>query len=1228
MLRKTDIDKNRGGIFARVVACTAGALVLSLSLAVGPACSKTVYDYVYSGTYIDGSGSTKGTFNSSVGDVAYDRDSEKVLVSVGGNPGYIVKFTKAGLPDPFSAPGMTDTITVPAELGLTTLALDESSAPSHGDIYLANRFPGAGEDSIYKFHPDGAEIAGWDDKIDSFTINAICALDVDPAGIPWLAGAPGSGAFLLKIRPDGTEYNENGNIGEEVPPYPYFPKGGEKHAFNACGVVFDTEGSAYAFRNNFGEFGTGINGKPIKFNATTGEEEYELSQVTTQDFAIDPSNNDVFVLQGDTVRQFDKHGAFLGEFGAPDAGHSFLGLENPLGIAVDPVTHDLWIGNGRSYGGVRHVERFERSPTSVTVPGTTTVEPDYAGVTAKMRGTLNPDGVETDDCHFEWGTTQTFGTDLPCAEGLNHNGTSDIPVTADIAGLVKGQAYYYRLSAKNGNGRISVSGTRRIIAQDKPKLELLFADQINTDGARLGVHIDPEGGDTSYHFEWGEVGKGFEESSPETETKSLLKPESVDDLITDLKPGTSYEFRAVVTNQAAVVNSNTLEFKTYLADPGVDQCPNALVRRQTGSALLDDCRAYELVSAADTGGFDVESDVVPGQVPLTAYPRANDRLLYSLHFGVVPGLAGSPTNLGLDPYVASRGPHGWTTRYVGLPADGMEDPGAFGSPLLGADVGLNMFAFGGDQICEPCFADGSTNVPVRLAGGELVKGMAGSQNPPANPTQEVAKPFSANGSHFIFGSDEKFETAGAVSGSIYDRNLDDGTTQVVSTTPAGVAIAGGEVAELDLSADGSKIVVGKRISTDSSGNDYWHLYMHVGTAAASVDLTPGTTTGVLFDGVSADGSRVFMTTKDKLLVGDTDVSADIYEAAVTGSSVALRMVSNEAGAPSNDDTCSPPELPDTWNAASGDGKCGAVAIAGGGGVAAGDGTFYFLSPEQLDGSQGIQNQPNLYVVLPGGDPRFVGTIDSSLGATAIDNPAIVHGVQQSGTHSYGDFQVSPDGRFAAFNSDVPLTGFLTLGHGEIYRYDSVTDTLRCPSCAPSGAVPSTDTSLPLHGLALADDGRVFFTSRESYALRDTNDKADAYEWNNGTSQLISTGIGPHDSGLVTVSADGTNAFFFTRDTLVPGDANGSAVKIYVARAGGGFLFDPPSQPCAASDECHGAGTQQVPVPNINTVTGDGLSDVVVRGKKCRRGFVRRKGKCVKRPSRNRHQKRHSSHTHG
>ena len=431
-----------------------------------------------------------------------------------------------------------------------------------------------------------------------------------------------------------------------------------------------------------------------------------------------------------------------------------------------------------------------------------------------------------------------------------------------------------------------------------------------------------------------------------------------------------------------------------------------------------DCRAYELVSAANSNGYDVESSLVPGQEPFAGYPRADDRVLYGMHNGGIPG-SGSPTNNGVDPYIATRDGDGWHTKYVGIPADSTPSAGPFASPLAAADQNLRTFVFGGPDLCKPCFSDGTMGIPLRLPDGTLSQGMVGTESPSGslNPDGMIAERLSADGTHHVFGSADRFEADGNNNGdvSIYDHNLVSGLTQVISKTPtganlpclqgAGTCHSPGDTdgfAELGLSADGSRIVVAQRVSTDAKGNNLWHPYMHVGTSSNTIDLAPGTTSGVLFDGMTEDGKKVFMTTTDKLLPGeDTDTSADIYMAEVGTNSATLSLVSvNSNGTPSNDDGCTPPDEPNTWNAASGNGKCSALAFAGGGGVAAASGSFYFLSPEQLDGSKGEADQANLYRAEPGAAPSFVGVMDSSLGKPApkrhdhtLENPALVTGLE-------------------------------------------------------------------------------------------------------------------------------------------------------------------------------------------------------------------------------------------
>jgi hypothetical protein len=243
----------------------------------------------------------------------------------------------------------------------------------------------------------------------------------------------------------------------------------------------------------------------------------------------------------------------------------------------------------------------------------------------------------------------------------------------------------------------------------------------------------------------------------------------------------------------------------------------------------------------------------------------------------------------------------------------------------------------------------------------------------------------------------------------------------------------------------------------------------------------------------------------------------------------------------------------------------------------------------------------------------------------IDNAAVQHAVRESGKRRMSDFQITSDGRYAVFTSGRSLTGYTNNGHQEIYRYDTQSNQLECASCGTTLAPAKTDTTLSSYGLNLTNDGRVFFTSREGLVLSDTNEKLDAYQWNGGLEVgKISTGRSSFDSRFYSVSADGRDAYFFTRDVLVPTDENGGAVKIYDARSGGGYPQSAERLPCAASDECHGPGTPQPGPPNINSITGSGQEQAPAAEQprpKCKKGFVRKHGKCVKKPKHARHNHR-------
>jgi hypothetical protein len=1466
---------------AKALGGTLAVLLLAASSVSAHPVTHLAYDGSINGS--DAVGVTSPSFVTSfspyeegLSQLAMDQATRSLYVDSEQGEGRVYKFNAATRQsEAFSALAPKTVITPQSIGGIGGLAVDNTDSAEQGRIYA---LPPFGPVSAYA--QSGAALLFSTTGINGF----MCGATVGPEGHLWIAFyEEGIKEFL----PSGVA------TGTVVP----------LGLSQSCNFAMDSEGNFYA--------PTGIEGGQLKKYDSTGAFLYNVGAYTSgyRAFTVNRSDDSVYLLEGGLFARYASNGSPIDEFGEAEPGYG--GLTSASGIVVDESTNEVYVSNYTQ----GKVDIFKPGPPSIGADATTGATIPRP-TSATLHGTVNPDGVDTTDCYFEWGVSTGYGHKADCADGDVFIGSSDQEVTAEIlpGEIALGETYHVRLVVENSSAGVVFGGDRAFIAQDKPVIKKLYVNGLNTDGARLNAEIDPSKGSTKYRFEYGtDTSYGTSVPVPDGSLASRINVGTVKRQINNLTPGTEYDYRIVATNAAGEIEE-TNTFSTFPKNLVESGCENQLSRQQTGAALLPDCRAYELASAANTGGYNVESDLVPGEEPFDGYPGTDGRLLYGVHDGGITG-TGNPTNHGVDPYLATRGEDGWSTKYVGVPANGTPSSAPFSSPLLGSDEGLNVFAFGGPSICDPCFGDGSSGIPFRDSKGALSQGMAGDlePNPPATGDGLIRKSLSADGTHLIFGSTSAFESDGndeTGDVSIYDRDLSSPATQVVSKTPAGTNLpclqgAGAchspgdkdGIAELDISKDGSRIIVAQKVTTDSAANNYWHPYMHIGTSPNTVDLAPGTTSGVLFDGMTEDGSKVFFTTKDKLSGQDTDESADIYLDEVSGAGpVTPQLISVNGSGPSNSDGCHPL---DNWNTVQGGPNCDVVAFAGGAGLASEEGSFYFISPELLDGSSGEEDLVNLYLVKPGQAPHFVAVMDSGVGKTTpppsrpvvdtefisglnspealavdqsngdvyvaefgdqtvsrfkangephnftagpdagtnemtglslgfsgptqiavdnhggsplegaiyvtdsgdvsvfssngkklgsisgyacgvtvdqstgavylgtysngiyrldptsnttpvskanydvtqigtlltnpclvgadsaghvfglnyqngplrsypaslfassppllegtvvsafangfaldpstnelmismgehidvyspfgdlkeeiakgaitnshgiavnganqhvyalnesqvveigyvavpfkpIDNPAVRHAVQRAGVQDSGDFQVSPSGHFAAFGSATPITGFDSFGHLEIYRYDAGAGLLDCASCAPTNAQATKDASLPAQGNGLASDGRVFFNSSEPLVLRDTNGNGDPYEWKDDKVYLLSSGTSPFDSSLLSVSADGTDAYFFTREKLAPGDQNGSLVRVYDAREGGGFFHIPDPPPCAASDECHGPGSQAPVPPGIGSL-GATAGNVSASGRpSCKRGFARKGRKCVKRHKR-------------
>ncbi len=939
---------------------------------------------------------------------------------------------------------------------------------------------------------------------------------------------------------------------------------------------------------------------------------------------------------------------------------SVLGHNTSLGVEVAATV-------GGSPGGPYRVE-FIGSLADTNVPQ----------ITADPSG-LTPSGATITPATATQGQAGwTAATTTSCEpQALPYSESEFTAVTAQAPALAYATTYRFRLLAENSNGTDTSFSETFTTLPHAPVVGAESVAKAYADAAQIDAQVDPGGGDTAYrveyvtqeHFEEEEFAHA--EESPDLDAGSAKTPQALSAQLTGLAPATVYHYRVFASNEceAGVQCKAEGEAHTFTTLPsGIptnDPCPNAHVRQQTSAAQLLDCRAYELVSAPHTAGYDVESNLIEGQAPFAGYPQAKTpsgepKLLYGIHDGGVPGI-GAPTNHGVDPYVATRTPEGWSTEYVGLPAAGIPSTAPFGSPLLAADQDLDTFAFGGSGLCAPCFSTGiETGIPLHSPGAEKpVQGMAGPEEPAPSAKSDgyVAEPLSANGSHLIFGSTSAFvEGANDNDGnvSIYDRDLKTGETHVVSKGPEGANLkclqgsaachSPGDpdgIAELAISSDGSHILLAQKASADAD-NVYWRLFMDVDDSEETIELIPKSAKkGVLFDGMTENGSTVFFSSEEHLTAEDTShTGADIFMWSQKGEEEGTPLSLISTGDTASCDPVSNSNGPH-WNTVGSAENCGAVAIGGGGGVASESGAIYFLSPETLEAGHGALNQPNLYLAAPGQSPRFIATLEP-------DNPLVLDSVKESGARHTADFQLTPSGAFAAFPSTLALAGHEeeTAGHTVLYRYDASTETLACLSCTLTGLPSEGDSSLASDGLSLTDDGRVFFNSDAPLVATDTDERADVYQWepegagncivkspsySNATKSclaLISAGTSAFDSGLLSTDASGKDAYFFTRDSLVPQDENGPTVKVYDAREGGGFPYSPPRADCKASDECHGAASP--PPPPIEAGSEAGTphnAEEEPKAKTCKKGFVLKHGKCVKKSKSHKHHKR-ANHKRG
>jgi phosphodiesterase/alkaline phosphatase D-like protein len=901
------------------------------------------------------------------------------------------------------------------------------------------------------------------------------------------------------------------------------------------------------------------------------------------------------------------------------------------GLSPNTLYHYRLVAGNEEYGTTYGQDR------TFTTSGPPTISDEQVTGIGQEEATLNtkvdPDQIAT-SYRFEYGQTTSYGAEAPVGSATIGAGASPVPVAATLASLKAGATYHYRVVAENEAGR--AYGQDRTFTTVAPApVDATFVTEVSATGATLHTRINALGHDTRYYFQYGtqdcaqdpsgctdtpvapggDIGEGSEDVEREVALSGLV-------------PGTSYHYRVLASNGLGVSEGPERTFTTRVEDR---------------TLALPDARAWELVTPPDKEGAPVEALTREGGLIVAA--EGGDALTY-----LVDNALGSAVEGNRSPewqqILATRGPSAWSSKDIATPslrAEGAQ-PGAapeyqFFTPDLA--TALVEPAGRGGGMAEPPLAPGVKQATPYLrdnASGTFLPLVTEANTAPGTNFGEAVHFVSATPdlSHVVINSSTPLTGRGSAAG-LYEWS--GGVLRFVSSLPNGAPSSPAELGYYHavahaISNDGSRIIWTKKEESNATG----HLYLRdtVKNQTIQLDAAQGVAEpwkgSAQFQWASSDASRVFFSDKQRLTPDSTaepntePPSADLYECEIAEENGRL--------------VCHLRDLTVDHN----QGQHAAVQyfVLG----ASEDGTSVYLIAQGVLAANRNGNdetaQPgeaNLYELHYDGaqwSTTFIATLSRE------DSPEW-EGFRVGNT-AHLTARVSPNGRYLAFMSAAPITGYDNVDASpeakgardeEVFLYDSATASLGCVSCNLSGARPEgvLDVEEAGEGLGLlvdrvgawlghrlagnipgwtaqsiasalfqsrylSDQGRLYFNSPDDLVPAAENHKEDVYQYepsgvgscqsgSGGCVSLISGGSSDRESAFIEATPDGSNVFFLTDARLLPRQDTDTAFDIYDARECSALspCLSPPQAeeaPCAETRTCRPAEPAQ-PLPGVSPV---------------------------------------------
>jgi hypothetical protein len=176
---------------------------------------------------------------------------------------------------------------------------------------------------------------------------------------------------------------------------------------------------------------------------------------------------------------------------------------------------------------------------------------------ATLTGSVNPNGRAT-TWHFEYGTSTSYASTTPSQNA--GSGTSAVNVSAPVGGLRVGVVYHFRLVGESSAGTTH-GPDQSFTLRSAPNATTGSVSSVSATSAILHGGVNPNGQDTSWHFEFG-TSTSYGMSTATKGAGSGTGSVNVSAALGGLVPGTTYHYRLVATNASGTTGGADRTFTT------------------------------------------------------------------------------------------------------------------------------------------------------------------------------------------------------------------------------------------------------------------------------------------------------------------------------------------------------------------------------------------------------------------------------------------------------------------------------------------------------------------------------------------------------------------------------------------------------------------------------------------------------------------------------------------